>query len=142
MAISQETLRLIADLRRQVDRLADGPTRSLTQAWLHAWNTLAVEYAAALNELVRIGAGSWPTRRHIEEAARLQQTLDATSRALERLAAQAQQEITAAARAAAAAGEAAQHGLAESQLPPGSRIQFNRADEQQAAAIVNRTATR
>jgi hypothetical protein len=140
MAISQETLRLVADVRRQVDRLADGPTRSLTLAWLQAWNTLSVEFAAALDELVRIGGDRWPTRRQIQEAARLQQTLDATGRALERLAAQAQQEIDAAARAAAGLGEAAQHSLVESQLPHGSRIQYSRADEQQFAAMVNRTS--
>jgi hypothetical protein len=128
-------------MRAAVDRMADSTHRSLTAAWVRAWDQLAFEFTLALEELLAIRADRWPTRAQIQRANRAQWALETTQRALERLAAQARTEITAAAHAGIHVGIDGQQGIVASQLPPGYQgLRFNRVPEDQLAAIVDRTA--
>lgn len=140
MAITKETLRLVAQMRARVNQLAAGPTRSLTSAWIRAWDVLAAEFTHALDEILAIDAEHWPTRSQIERAARAQYALAMAQRALDRLAGQARDEIAAAAKAGIRIGFDGQEPLIASQLPDGARIQFRTVPENQVAAVVNRTA--
>lgn len=140
MAITHETMRLVAEMRAAVDRLADGAHRSLTAAWVRAWDQLAFDFTLALDDLLQIRDDRWPTRAQIQRATRAQWALETTQRALERLAAQARTEITAAAHAGIGLGAAGQQNIVESQMPPGFRgLRFNQVPEDQLAAIVDRT---
>lgn len=140
MAITHETLRLVALMQARVDQLADGPTRSLTTAWIRAWDVLAVEFTRALDEVLQINAEQWPTRSQIERAPGVQYAVAMAQRALDRLVAQARDEIVAAAKAGIGLGVDAQGPLIASQLPPGAQIEFSTVPENQVSAVVNRAA--
>lgn len=140
MAITHETLRLVAEMRAAVDQMADSTHRSLTGAWVRAWDQLAFDFTLALDELLAIRADRWPTRAQIQRANRAQWALETTQRALERLAAQARNEIIAAAHGGIGAAIQGQEAIVASQLPPGYQgLRFNRVPEDQLAAIVDRT---
>lgn len=140
MAINARTLALIEDARKALNGLADGATRSLTAAWVRAWDTLAVEFGEAVKELIKLGGTRWPSRTQIDRAARTSAALAVAARALGRLAGQARTEIASAARQAVDGAHAAQEALAVSQLPPGAQVRFRRADHNALAQIINRTA--
>lgn len=141
MAITHETLRLVAQMRAAVIGLADGPTRSMTAAWVRAWDSIAYEFALALDELVQMSGNRWPTRGQIERAARAKGALDTARRALERLAGEARSEITIAATAGIHLGVAGQYDIVISQLPPGAQgPRFRQVADNELAAIVDRTA--
>jgi hypothetical protein len=101
VAITSETLRLVAALRNQVNAITDGAVRSLTVAWVRAWDEIVWEVVAALDELLAMGGDRWPTRRQIERTRRAMSALDLARQALERLAGLAAQTITTAATEAA-----------------------------------------
>jgi hypothetical protein len=142
MAITPETVALVAQMRLAVDTLTDDQVRGMTKAWVAAWDTVAAEFVAALDELIQIGGDRWPSRAQIQRATRAQKALDVAGRALDTLASQASKDIADAARKAVAAAEAAQRGIVASQLPPRARVSFGRVPEDQLAAIVARTAER
>ncbi|MFI7691776.1 phage minor head protein [Nonomuraea sp. NPDC049655] len=143
MAITPETMTLIATLRAQINQIADGSVRTLTSAWVRAWDELVFETAAAIDELLRSADGGWPTRRQIARTRRAMTALDLIREALERLAGLTIRAASAAADEAARVTYTAQRDLTASQLPPGSRLQlavrFGRADQDPLAAIVTRT---
>lgn len=140
MAITQETLRLVEETRAMLEELAAGPTRSLTAAWIRAWDTLVWQFGDAILDLIRVGGDRWPTRAEIDRAGRSQQALYTARRALEQLAEQARNEIAAAAATAIHTGVTGQEGLITSQLPASSRLRFNTVAENELAAMVERTA--
>lgn len=140
MAITQETLRLVEETRAMLEELAAGPTRSLTAAWIRAWDTLVWQFGDAILDLIRVGGDRWPTRAEIDRAGRSQQALYTARRALEQLAQQARNEIATAAATAIHTGVTGQEGLITSQLPASSRLRFNTLHENQIAAVVERTA--
>ncbi|MGI5155814.1 phage minor head protein [Microbispora sp. CA-102843] len=145
MAITQETLQLVAAARQAVDDIADNATRTLAGAWVTAWDQLALDLVLALDELVATTeGGQWPTRARIERAARLQHALDAVAKALDELTQAVRSQATTAAHSAAQSGASTQAGIIASQLPPtGSRAvvlsQLTRWSERDLAAIVART---
>ncbi|MFI6296846.1 phage minor head protein [Nonomuraea sp. NPDC050790] len=146
MAITSETLRLVASLRNQINSITDNTVRSLTVAWVRAWDEIVWEVIAALDELLRASNDGWPSRRQIARTARAMSALDLAREALERLAGLAIQSITASVAEAARLSAAGQNDLIASQLPPGSRrqldIRFGRADQDPLAVIITRTTQR
>lgn len=87
MAIDDRTLRLAAGMRLQVGALVDAEEGQLLTSWARAWNEVAPEWEAALNDLAATSRdGKWPARTQIARAKRAQQALDHTTDALTGLA--------------------------------------------------------
>lgn len=87
MAIDERTLRLAAGMRLQVGALVDEEQSQLLTSWARAWNEVAPEWEAALNDLAATSKdGKWPTRTQIARAKRAQQALEHTTDALTGLA--------------------------------------------------------
>ncbi|GAA2860040.1 phage head morphogenesis protein [Nonomuraea rubra] len=146
MAITAETLAIAERLRRQVGSIVDDVTRSLTAAWVGAWDQVVVEVIAAIGELLQLGDGKWPTRRQIFRSARTISALDLIGQTLDRLATATLAQTAVAAAQAARLGIEAQGDLVASQLPYGStRALAAKYGVQQADtidAIARRTAER
>jgi hypothetical protein len=144
MAITAETLRIAEQLRRQVGSIVDDVTRSLTAAWVKAWDEILFEVVAAVGELLQLGDGKWPTRRQIEQTARVVRALDVIGGTLERLANLTRSQTVAGATQAARLGYQTQGDLIASQLPYGSTQAYrarHRAQQPDAIdAIVRQTA--
>lgn len=144
MAITAETLRIAEQLRNQVGFIVDGVTRSLTAAWVKAWDEVVWEVVAAIGELLQIGDGKWPSKRQIERTARAVRALDLIGATLERLAALTRSQTAAGAAEAARLGVHAQGDLIASQLPYGStqalRARYGVQQPDAVDAIVRRTA--
>jgi SPP1 gp7 family putative phage head morphogenesis protein len=140
MAITEETLRLIERMRRTVDRLADGTVRDLTEAWVRAWDVIAPEVLAAIEEILSLGDGEWPTRGQILRSSRVIRALELVEEALRRLSGQSAAAVTAAAATAAEAAAAGQSAVIISQLPAvAAGVTFGTVPADQLAAIVRRT---
>ena len=87
MAIDDRTLRLAAGMRLQVGQVVDDEQGQLLTSWTRAWNEVAPEWEAALNDLAATSRdGKWPTRTQIARAKRARQALDHTTDALTSLA--------------------------------------------------------
>ena len=87
VAIDDRTLRLAAGMRLQVGALVDDEQSQLLTSWARAWNEVAPEWEAALNDLAATSKdGKWPTRTQIARAKRAQQALEHTTDALTGLA--------------------------------------------------------
>jgi len=144
MAITADTLRIAEQLRRQVGSIVDGVTRSLTAAWVRAWDEVVFEVVAAIGELLQAGNGNWPTRRQIERTARAVRALDVIGQTLERLAALTRSQTVTGATEAARLGFQTQGDLIASQLPYGSTqayaARYQRQQPDAIDAIVRRTA--
>lgn len=144
MAITAETLRIAELLRRQVGSIVDSTTRSLTSAWVRAWDEVVWEVVAAIGELLQVGDGRWPSRRQIERTARAVRALDVIGATLERLASLTRTQTVAGATEAARLGLQAQGDLIASQLPYGSaqglRARYGVQQPDAIDAIVRRTA--
>ncbi|MFI7113968.1 hypothetical protein ACIBK9_47160 [Nonomuraea sp. NPDC050227] len=144
MAITAETLRIAEQLRRQVGFIVDGVTRSLTAAWVRAWDEVVFDLAAAITELLQIGDGRWPTRRQIERTSRAMRALDIVGASLERLATLTRSQTATAAAEAARVGLQGQGDLVASQLPYGSTqalaARYRAQQPDTIDAIVRRTA--
>jgi len=87
MAIDDRTLRLAAGMRLQVARALDAEETQILTAWARAWNEIAPEWQAALDDLASAGKdGKWPTRAQVARATRARKALEATHDALAGLA--------------------------------------------------------
>ena len=144
MAITPDTLKLVERMRQAVGHIVDETARSLTSAWVAAWDEILVEVVAAIGELLQVGDGRWPSRRQIERTARAVNALDLIGRTLTKLADTARDETLEAVASAARIGLEGQNALVASQLPHGStREQMARHKRQlpdTIDAIVRRTA--
>ena len=136
MAITRETLRLVARMRVQIDQITDDVSRNLTIAWVHAWDDLLQLFLAAALDLVTLGAGGWPARRQVLRASRTVFALDQAGMALNKLAAQLRADAAEGARQAAVISAEGQGDIVASQLPYGSTLaQQTRQQRHQANAI-------
>lgn len=146
MAITPETLALVEQMRRAVGSILDSITRSLVEAWVRAWDQMAVEVAAGIAELLQVGDGQWPSRRQIEQTARAMSALEVIAAALARLAALVRNLTVAGAAEAARLALDGQGELIASQLPYGSTLasaaRYRRQQPDTVDAIVRRTAER
>lgn len=76
MAINRETLRLSRELRILIRDTENEAVRSLVRAWATAWQEIETEWSLAVQDLLAVTPGQWPTRAQIARAARAQQALD------------------------------------------------------------------
>lgn len=123
MAIQPQTLRLVQRLRVQVGKEADAATRTLTQAWVRAWDEVAAAWRVAMDDLVAQAAadGQWPGRWQLARTHRLQMVLDASTDALVKLGDQTGVQVTDAAGQAAQYTADAEPEIITSQLPGGQQ---------------------
>lgn len=145
MAITTDTLRLTRDLRLELDDLVNGETRLQVQSWARAWDEIAAEMQAAVQDLLAVGDGQWPTRAQINRATRAQAALALARERLDTLAAQAGVRIVDTAGQATDLGSAGQPRVIVSQLPPAAGEQaalvarFDRVSREALDAIVARS---
>ncbi len=144
MPITSETVALAEQLRRAVNTIVDATTRSLTAAWVRAWDGVVFEVVAAIGELLQLGGDRWPSRAQIFRTGRALGALDVVASTLERLAHLTRTEAVRAAAQAAQLGADAQGPLIASQLPYGSTqayaARYRRQQPDTIDAIVRRTA--
>lgn len=149
MAISRNTLRLLASLRVTVGSEADGATRAITAGWVRAWDELHAAWRATVDDLVAEAArtGRWPARWELARMHRLQTMLDASTEALATLAKRAGVSVTDAAGRAIQATAEIEPRLIASQLPGPEQPQWLTVFTDRVAAqsaldvIVARTTT-
>lgn len=149
MAIDRETLRLAGELRLHLDAHVDRATRELVRAWARTWQTLTLEWAAAYQPIIdwRKDGGVPPTRTQILRAARTQEALAVTRKALGDLAERANLALTQPIDPIVRQAYAGQDDIVWSQLPPGDQAAAIRAlvvrvDQAQVEAIVKRSTQR
>jgi SPP1 gp7 family putative phage head morphogenesis protein len=83
MAINRTTLNLLDGMRIAMLAPVDHAAQQLIRAWGVAWNELAGEWDAALQDLVAASKdGHWPSRRQVNRARRAQQAMETTRAAL------------------------------------------------------------
>ena len=144
MPIASETLRLSEDLRVTIAASVDGQVRRTVAAWVAAWDRLELAFNVAVDELLSVEPGQWPTRAQITRAARPQQALAAAADELERLARNAGVDIVDTAGNAVDLAATAQPRIIASQLPPTTgatsvlSVSFDRIDPDAINAIVQR----
>ncbi|MFN2636894.1 MAG: phage head morphogenesis protein [Gemmatimonadaceae bacterium] len=146
MPITPETVRLAEQLRQAVNTIVDTTARSLTAAWVRAWDEVVFEVVVAIGELLQLGDGKWPSRAQIFRAGRAMGALDVVASTLERLATLTRTTATTAAGQAARLAAEGQGPLVASQLPYGSTQAYTARYKVQQPdtidAIVRRTAER
>lgn len=146
MAITRRTLRISDQIRVILDQNIDWTVIALVQAWARAWEQVAPEWEAAIEELVALtSTGKWPNRMQIARAQQARLALEAVTRAVTDLAEFT--GVTVVATTREVTGEVAlwQARLIASQLPEQAGdtallvARFNRVDPYAIGAIVERT---
>src|SRR5690242_6363074 len=95
MAVTRETLRLMAGIRIRIADGVDAATDDLIRSWARAWKLVEADWEAAIAELQQIQAdGGWPPRSQILKAERTQRALEATFEGLQSLSEHAGVTIT------------------------------------------------
>lgn len=145
MAITHETLRVVADIRRGLDNMTRAQTYALTKAWVEAWDVLAPDFTDALVELMAGAADGRVSQAVVARSSRLRDALQATRAVLDELSATTEGVITndiSTAVLDAADGHAA---LISSQLPANTAsvgVSFTRMSPDALVAIVERSTER
>lgn len=142
MAISNQTLRLAQRLRTDLARITDARARQLTEAWVRAWDAVAGDLEAAVQELLANAQGGMLSRATILRSRRLAIALDQIARQLTQLTDDAGIQITTDLTAAVQQTAAAQEAIIASQLPKAAVATLTVADvaPQALAAIVQRSS--
>lgn len=133
---------LVAQIRSYLDRLTDDHTRLVVPAWVRAWDDLAPELEAVLNDLA-IGATDGRIRRtDLMRSVRLQRALEAITDQLAILVGDSADDVIARLTGILEYSGAMQERLIVSQLPTGEADMvrgWTLADPRQLEAIVTRT---
>lgn len=142
MAVTATTLRLQQKLRNDLLEVTNAQVRDLVAAWADAWDVLAPEATAAI--LKEIGEGDKAvTVSQLLRSKRLIGALAAIQEQLEKLNEVARERMIGDLQRVVDAAGAAQAGIVQSQMPPGSTLidldAWSRVDPGQIAAIVTRT---
>lgn len=119
MAVTDETLRLVRDLRNAVGTEVDTAVRGLTAAWVNGWADLTARWRAALADVLALQAElqRWPSPWQLTRIERVQRAMLATEQTLTALGARATTDITAAAQNASDATVEREPHIIASQLP-------------------------
>jgi SPP1 gp7 family putative phage head morphogenesis protein len=143
MAVTNNTLAILAEQRAALTRITDAQVLALTRAWVDAWDVLGPEFDAALTELLAAAKNGTVTAAEVARSIRLRKALVLAGDKLAELAQLT--EVTAAndTAQAALAGAQSQIDVIKSQLPPASAPvvspAFTRVDPRVLDAIVTRT---
>lgn len=119
MAIRQPTLRQLRALMVAIGTETDQATRTLTHAWIAAWNELSVAWRQALDDAIAFQArtGAWPNAWELSRIERLGNAMQASERALAQLGNRAGVVVTDGAQQVVALDATAEPRLVSSQLP-------------------------
>jgi hypothetical protein len=145
VAITADTLRLVAELRATLAAITDARTRVTVGAWVRGWDTIAAEVHAGITDLLtQVDHGRWPSRAAVLRTTRLIRVLDLARIQLEHLATQVDTGARADAAAAAHRAAGSQGRLVASQLPAGTTpaqvaARYGSFDTAMLDAIVART---
>jgi SPP1 gp7 family putative phage head morphogenesis protein len=141
MAVTAETLRLQARLRRQLKKITDAQTRAFVSAWVDAWDEIAPDLTAILAEMLE--AGDRVTAAQLMRSARLRSALSVVATHLAELSRQTSIRITGDLPAVVADAGVAQAAIVASQLPRRQDLvaldAWSRVDARQIEAIVARS---
>lgn len=142
MAVTGLTMRLVDDLRTQLDLIVDQQTRDLVKAWAEAWDEIAPDLEQALVDITTTGSDTGLIgRMQLMRSSQLFQSLEVIARNLGQLTHDAGIRVGADLPAIIRDAGAAQQAILASQLPA-DRIDlqgWDRVDPRQIAAIVHRT---
>lgn len=145
MAVTARTVRMVEDLRTQLDTIVDTQARELVRAWATALDEVLPDLNAALVDLLTT-SGARITRTQMLRSQRLMAAVAIIADTLEALAAQAGIRITGDLQQVIDTAGAAQASIIDSQLPPDSRLVdaagWDRVDARQIEAIVTRSTQR
>lgn len=142
MAITQDTLRIVADLRTRLERMTDAQTLALTRAWVEAWQTLSADFQLAVVELMAQAGDGVVSRSVVAKNIRLRDALQASRAMLDSLAAQTNAVVVNDVGTAVLDALDTHAALIGSQLPPNAAsvgVSFTRMSPEALAAIVKRT---
>ena len=142
MAITATTLRLTARLRKDLLAVTNQQDRALTAAWVDAWDTVALDLEAAVNEMLANAQGGMLSRRTVLNSQRLQYALQHITQTLVRLFDDAGSLATGDLLGVVRAAGEAQEAIIDSQLPKVERDKlkgWDRVDSRQIDAIVQRS---
>lgn len=142
MAVTEETLRVIADMRRQLDVMTQAQTTALVRAWVEAWDALRPDFELAVAELLAAAKDGRVTASMAARNIRLRDALQLARSMLDELAAQTRVQVTTDVGQALLDALDHHEALVRSQLPPGQAgagISFTRISPDAIAAMVERT---
>lgn len=142
MSISDETIQLGRQLRRDLEQITDAQTRDLVAAWARAWDEVAGDLDAELQRLTAAAEGGRLTRTALLQSQRLRNALQVITDELTRLAEDAGVRIVGDLQAVVDLAGRGQHGLISSQLPAGEdglALSWSHADPHAIAAVVDRS---
>lgn len=144
MAITAKTVRLTQQLRRDLAKITNQHTRTLTGAWVDAWDIVSGDLENAVNELIANAQGGMLSRATILRSRRLQLALAAIAAKLEQLSIDAGRLITDDLPAVVRSAGEAQEAIIASQLPKGELdlVGWPRVDPKAIDAIVQRSTER
>ncbi|KAA0979892.1 phage head morphogenesis protein [Paeniglutamicibacter gangotriensis] len=145
MAVTDETLRLIADSRRTLSQLTDQQARALVGAWVASWDELLPEYEASIAELLEDAVDGKVSAAKVRANSRLRQALEVTRANLDGLQDAANVTITTDLPEVINLGGSTTAGVAASQLPPahaGILVAWDSVSPEAIAAMVERTTER
>jgi hypothetical protein len=144
VAITEDTLQLLANLRVVVNDHVTTATDDLVAAWARGWSEIEAAWAAAVSEVVDlIDDGRWPTRTQIDRVSRLRQALSVSLQQIDRLADAGAVTVQDTAGRVVDLTPDWQARIVGSQLPDGYEqllgVSFDRLDPEALRAIVLRT---
>lgn len=140
MAVTEATLRHLRQLTIQINSRVDQTTRDLARAWSRAWQEVSGEMRAAVDELIELGDGEWPTRSQVLRAQRATNAMKIVSDALDDLGKQAGMTIAKGLPLIVDETDRLTALIVDSQLPQRNlQVSWQRADRRQLEAIVKRS---
>lgn len=142
MSIDDNTLDAITQLRAHLAAITDDHTRTMTKAWVEAWDDVATDLDAALTQLALEAGDGRITRKAVLRSERLRKSLTIIGSRLDALFEESGQlAIDSLSDVVDTAGKA-QEALIGSQLPEAERAlvkEWSRVDPRQIDAIVTRS---
>lgn len=142
MAITKETLDLVAKMKADLVRMSDEQVRVLTAAWVDAWDVLLPQFEAAVAELMAAAANGKVPYAVAARNVRLTAALQASRQYLETLQQHTNTVLTQDLYTAVFDAVDAHKALVTSQLPPSATaasVGWQRVPEHALMAIVERT---
>lgn len=123
MPITKQTLAINQQLRVAVGQEADAATRSLTAAWVRAWDEIASTFReACLAAATSAVGGRWPLPWELQRIEAVGRALTLAGQALSTLGARTGVEVSTAAGVAVKVTAEYEPRLIASQLPAGERV--------------------
>lgn len=142
MAITEDTLALVASMRAMTNRYVDATTRSLTARWSQAWHEISAEWESVVSEIIAArNAGVEPHPAQIAQLARTQRALVVTADQLEGLVGEFRDILQEPLQQVVQRTADMTSGVAASQLPDVDSpllLSFTRVDPAAMQAIIDR----